>query len=324
MTGKLGIVLASLIAWSSPVLADERPPVPPWRSAVAAEHWMAGLIWLPRAHHAVTPATLAAMLAGADVVLLGETHDNPDHHALQAWVLRRLIASGRRPALAFEMLGADQAPALSAHLARDAGDAGGIGAAVDFAGGGWGDWAAYAPLARIALDAGLPLVAANPPREQVRLIVRFGMVPQELAARLGGGPRLPEPMLAALRREIQDSHCGMLTEPAVARMALAQIVKDANMAAVLADTARVRPGGVVLLLGSGHARLDRGVPYHLRALAPQAKVFSLGLIEIDRRAGSADLAALAAAYDAVWFTPAVAEDDGCGAFSAHPHPPPGS
>ena len=71
-------------------------------------------------------------LARADFVLLGERHDNPDHHLLQAEVLRSLIALGRRPAVGFEMFGIDDASAIANHLAVAPNDAAGLGKAVNW------------------------------------------------------------------------------------------------------------------------------------------------------------------------------------------------
>ena len=52
---------------------------------------------------------MADIAAARDFVLLGEKHDNPDHHRLQAWMIDALVARGRRPAIAMEMLDAEQA-----------------------------------------------------------------------------------------------------------------------------------------------------------------------------------------------------------------------
>src|SRR5262245_26202422 len=80
------------------------PPVPPWESALGRDHPLAGRVWDPPAARFVTPTTLVSRLTVARFVLLGEKHDNADHHRLQAWALQQLFASGRRPAVALEML----------------------------------------------------------------------------------------------------------------------------------------------------------------------------------------------------------------------------
>lgn len=49
--------------------------------ASAAEP-LAGRIWQPATGDFITPDQLLAQAMRADAVLLGETHDNPGHHAL--------------------------------------------------------------------------------------------------------------------------------------------------------------------------------------------------------------------------------------------------
>src|SRR5206468_45426 len=84
---------------------------------------------------------------------LGERHDNPEHHTLQARLLGGMIAAGRRPAVGFEMLSTDDATAIARYLARSPKDASGLGEAVSWNRSGWPDWRLYEPIAQWALDA---------------------------------------------------------------------------------------------------------------------------------------------------------------------------
>src|SRR5207247_1853511 len=115
---------------------------------------------------------LAAAVSAARFALLGERHDHPEHHEFQAWLLRRMLESGRRPAVAFEMLDTTQAPALARHLATSPRDAAGLGDAVGWRASGWPEWRLYQPIAEIALAAGLPVVAANLPATAARAVAR--------------------------------------------------------------------------------------------------------------------------------------------------------
>src|SRR3989338_9976359 len=56
----------------------------------------------------LTPEQLLTRLAAAPKVLVGERHDNPDHHALQLWLLRALAAQRPQGSLLLEMLTPDQ------------------------------------------------------------------------------------------------------------------------------------------------------------------------------------------------------------------------
>src|SRR5512145_3183951 len=82
-----------------------------WKAPLGREHPLVGRIWDTRAGRFVIPTQLVGELARARYVLLGERHDNPDHHRVQATLVRALLAAGRRPAVAFEMFTADDAPA---------------------------------------------------------------------------------------------------------------------------------------------------------------------------------------------------------------------
>jgi uncharacterized iron-regulated protein len=106
-----------------------------------------------------------------------------------------------------------------------------------------------------------------------------------------------------LMEEMRVSHCGHLPEAMLAPMALAQRARDATMAVVMNDM--VTP--VVLIAGDGHARTDRGVPAHLRALSPNARIVSVAFVEVQadvRAPGSAP-------YDYVWYTPRASDEDPC-------------
>ncbi|HEY3190091.1 MAG TPA: ChaN family lipoprotein, partial [Solirubrobacteraceae bacterium] len=87
-----------------------------WQSSIGREHPLVGRIWDVAARRFVDEPTVVAAITRARYVLLGEKHDNPDHHALQARLLRALTAAGRRPAVAFEMLTPVQADPLARHL----------------------------------------------------------------------------------------------------------------------------------------------------------------------------------------------------------------
>ena len=101
-----------------------------WKSSFGRHHPLSGRIWDVSSARFIDRQSLVSRLARADFLLLGERHDNLDHHLLQAEVLRSLIALGRRPAVGFEMFGLDDASAIANHLAFAPNDAAGLGRAV--------------------------------------------------------------------------------------------------------------------------------------------------------------------------------------------------
>jgi len=305
-------LLLVLLPMLSPACAPTTPPPP--AASLPGTHPLAGRIWQPAQARFVTPAEAAAQLAAARVVSLGETHDNPDHHALQAWAVRGLARPGLAPSLAFEMIDRDQQPALDAALP----DLDHLGTALAWEQRGWPDWRLYQPIAAAALEAGGRLAAANLPADATRALAR-GTAPADLLQRLGLDQPLPADAAADLAEEIRASHCGLMPEAAIPGMVRVQRARDASLAETLRDLAASTPGPVVLIAGSGHARTDRGAPRRLHALAPEVTQIALGFVEVED--GVTDPAAYAARFhaerlpfDLVWFTPRAEREDPCAAF----------
>jgi len=295
-----------------------------WQAPLGREHPLAGRIWATRAGRFVSADEVVVGLAGARYVLLGERHDNPDHHRVQAALVRALLAAGRRPAVAFEMFTADDAPAIARHLAAAPRDAAGLGDAVNWRRSGWPDWTYYQPIAQAALDAGLPVVAANLAPATARALARGqrAALPEGLAARYGLDRPLPGGGQAALTAEIHDAHCGHIPAERIEGMVLAQRARDAVLADGMLTAER---DGAVLIAGVGHVRADRGVPIHLRARVPEASVATVAPLEV--REGWTRPQDYAAAlggvlpFDWVWFTPRMSDDDPCARFKRAPGPP---
>jgi len=298
-----------------PVLAAPAPPVPPWTAELGRDHPLAGRIWLVAEHRFVTADELVALAAKAPWVMLGEKHDDADHHALQAYLLRRLIAAGRHPVVAFEQFEADKGELIAKYLRKRPRDAAGLGAATGWDKTGWPDWSQYSPIAQAALDAGLPLVAANIPADEARAMARREQIPPERIAELSLDQPLSREQHKALLDEIRHGHCGMLPEHAVGSMAMAQRARDGGMARALVTAAQAGPrDGGVLIAGNGHARKDRGVPAVLTRLAPNAASFAISFLEVqDDRT---DPAAYTQTVDAIWFTARADGEDPCAQMAA--------
>ncbi|MGE5546211.1 MAG: ChaN family lipoprotein [Solirubrobacterales bacterium] len=306
---RLRAAIAALMLLALPAHADAPP------AAVAPldrDHPLAGRIWSTAEHRFLGPDELVARAAKADAVILGETHDNPDHHALQAWMLRRLTAGGRAPWVAFEMIDASQRQALDQALANRPVDTVALGEALRWKQNGWGDWDRYRPIAEAAVAAGATVVPANLSRDDTMALGR-GESP-DLAARLGIDLPLSPDEQAVMAEEIKASHCGELPDRAVPPMVRIQRARDAAMAEAMADGI-TRGRQAVLIAGAGHARSDRGVPRALARLTPNARMLSLAFTEVEP--GQTDPATYDQAFDALWFTPRAEREDPCIAFRRH-------
>ncbi len=252
----------------------------------------------PAAAEQVTPAALDALLP-ADVVILGEVHDNPVHHAHQA----RAVAALAPRALVFEMLTPRQALRVTPGLR---GDAVALGRALEWEDSGWPDFALYHPIFEAAPEAAV--FGGALPRDEVRRATDEGA-----AAVFGGAAPLFGLDLAlpgdeaALRAEGQQAaHCDALPPDALPGMVEAQRLRDAAIArAVLAALEEAGPP-VAVITGNGHARRDWGVPHALSVARPDLDVLAVGQFESE--AGDA------AAYDMWLVTDPVERADPCAAF----------
>ena len=233
-----------------------------------------------------TPARLQA-LGPAELLLLGEQHDAPEHQQIHAEVVQALAQQGRLAALALEMA---DAGASTAGLPRNASpDA--VQKALQWNDKGW-PWQHYGPAVMAAVQAGVPVFGANLPRARMR----------EAMADATLDTRLPPPALLAQQDAIRTGHCMLLPETQTLPMARIQVAKDLSMARTLAQA--VQPGKVVVLMaGAGHVERSLGVPVHLPStLAYQA---------VRLRAGGARPEDKLQQFHAIWETPAVPPKDYC-------------
>ena len=233
-----------------------------------------------------TPARLQA-LGPAELLLLGEQHDAPEHQQIHAEVVQALAQQGRLAALALEMA---DAGASTAGLPRNASpDA--VQKALQWNEKGW-PWQHYGPAVMAAVQAGVPVFGANLPRARMR----------EAMADATLDTRLPPPALLAQQDAIRTGHCMLLPETQTLPMARIQVAKDLSMARTLAQA--VQPGKVVVLMaGAGHVERSLGVPVHLPStLAYQA---------VRLRAGGARPEDKLQQFHAIWETPAVPPKDYC-------------
>ncbi len=300
--------------WAGAALAAPQMP-----ATEADPHPLAGAILRASDGAALTPQGLARALAAADVAILGEVHDNPDHHAAQAWLTAELSPA----ALAFEMIGRDS-EGLVARLRAEGASREALGDALAWADSGWPEWSYYAPILEAAPAA--TVTGALIGREASGAAMRDGAAAAGRAALGASGARygLSAPLDAAeaeaATAEQVDAHCGALPEDVAARMVEAQRLRDAALAdAALRGRALGAEGRVVMITGNGHARADRGAPRYLAAAEPDLRVLSVMMAEVsagreDWRAYVAGAAEGAPVADYVWFTASAPREDPCEAF----------
>ena len=269
------------------------PALPAWQSPEGLQHPELGQIVELRTGARLTPEQLLTRLSAAPKVLVGERHDNPDHHALQLWLLRALAAQRPQGSLLLEMLTPDQQVKVDqVRAAIAAGQAPqDILSALNWQ-PGWA-WSLYGPLVQHALRQPYPLLAANLERREVMQI--YAQVPQ-----LQGQASTAQPVREALLEQIRQSHCNLLPESQLPAMLAVQQQRDRRMAEALLAA----PAPSLLFAGAFHVRRELGVPLHLQDLGAAEGVQVLILAEVGSQVD-------AESADYVWYTPAQPEQDHC-------------
>lgn len=241
----------------------------------------------------LTPQQLVERLARAPRLLVGEQHDNPDHHALQLWLLRELAARRAQGSLLLEMLTpSQQARVADVQVQSRAGNA-----PRDLIGAlawqpGW-DWSVYGALVSEALRQPYPLLSANLERNEIMAIY-------QQRPTLSDGAATTAAVQNALFVDIRESHCGLLPESQLPAMLAVQQQRDRRMA----ERLLAAPQPAVLLAGAFHVRKDLGVPLHLSDLGAGQGNAVLVLAEVGKT-----VAAQSADY--VWYTAAMPAQDHC-------------
>lgn len=291
----LAVLLIGLFALASGAQARA---VPEWVHDEGRGHPLTGVIIDLNSGERLTPERLLERLADVDRLLIGERHDNVDHHRLQAWLIEQLHARRHISTVLLEMLVPAQQPAVGqAQLAFARGEPPtDLRHALDWQ-AGW-DWSLYGPIVTSVLQQGISLQAANLDRDEVLAIYRAAPAEQ-----------MPEPLAQIRETErvlgevIRAAHCEMLPESQVQPMVAIQRQRDRRMAEQVLQAATP----VVLLAGGFHARRDLGVPLYLQELAPGSGFKVLMLADVGETVSSAEA-------DFVWYTPQAPQVDHCEAL----------
>lgn len=219
---------------------------------------------------------ILARAAKAQVVLLGETHDNADHHRWELQTVAALAGMHPNMALGFEMFPRRVQPALDRWIAGELNEAEFLKAA-DWS-NVWGyDAAYYLPLFQFARLNRVPMLALNVERSFPRAVRANGLasVPEDQREGVSVPAAAGEAYLARLFRAYsqhpdEKGAKPARSDPAFLRFVDAQLVWDRAMAQALATAAARDPDRLVVgIMGSQHVAHGDGVPHQLDSLGIQ-------------------------------------------------------
>lgn len=273
-----------LFGWALLATAE---PLPSWHNTPAEQAERVGQVLDTATGLWLSADELVERVAPAGHVLVGEQHDNVDHHQLQLWLLQRLQEQRPQASLLLEMLTPSQQSAVDSLQNGDIeAQPEQLAEQLNWS-SGW-DWNLYGPIVTWALQGGINLRAANLDREEIRTLYRTPVAVS---------PRYSSQALAELRETIEASHCGQIAEPQLSAMRGIQQQRDVRMGEQLTAA----PAPALLLAGNFHVRKDLGVPLHLDGAAPIVVM----LQEVGKPMPGAEQA------DYLWLTPAAPEQDHC-------------
>jgi uncharacterized iron-regulated protein len=235
--------------------------------------------------------TMVADLAQADVILVGEQHDDPNTHRLEAAVLEGLARRRVAVTVSLEMFERDVQPSLDAYLA-------GTVAEEDFlkTARPWPRYATdYRTLVEFAKAQRWPIVAANVPRQIAADIAKSGRTAVDalvaadraLAARDLRCPRDPyfDRFAEQMGGHRPPGSAAGAADAATERYYWAQCVKDETMAeSIAAAFARQegRPGAIVHFTGAFHSEFGAGTAERVRRRLDGRRVVVVSIIPADQ------------------------------------------
>src|ERR1043166_3422011 len=168
MRGLTAMLLAGLLA--PPAAAQTTTPSPQLPSSLAPSY-VPHRVYDTRHKRFTDFETLVATVSSADLVFVGEEHDDPATHRMEVALLEGIARRRDSVVVALEMFERDVQPALDRYLAGAASEED-----LTRESRPWKNYPAdYRPLVELARARGWPVVASNVPRRLASLVARAGL-----------------------------------------------------------------------------------------------------------------------------------------------------
>jgi len=286
----------------------------------------------------VSSEELMRVVAAADVVYLGEKHNNPRHREIQTEVIGSLLALDMKPVLVFETFSVDQTSTLLNYLDNQRPP---LSAAprssleqVLRSDLGWGserdhDWKFYGSVLQIARANQLSAFGMDLPRgirARLQTVGADGLMRVEQRRLLPTGFNNPA-YRRLMYKELKSAHCGWGTEEYLSRLYDTWVARNDAMATVITDILDQEIGRpVVVIVGGGHVRYNEGLFERVAHIKPAVVQVNLGLREVNMQpAGLDEYLEVPEAkgvrrfpeHEYLWFTPRVSYKDPCEQFLKH-------
>ena len=263
----------------------------------------------------LTPAELASRLAGARLVLLGESHTSAEFHRAQLRLIEELARSGRPVLVGLEMYPYTAQEHLDRWVAGLLTEEGFVALSHWYEAWGY-HWSYYRDVFLLARDHGLPMVAVNAPREVVSEVRKKGLAGLSEEDRAHAPETIDlesddhRTLFRAFFAGDEGLHSEMPAEQLEAMFA-AQVTWDATMAhnalRALAERGGANDAVLVVLVGSGHVAYGLGIARQAAAMGFAGRIASVIPIPVEDEHGEAIETVRASYAEFVWGLPP--EDD---------------
>jgi uncharacterized iron-regulated protein len=286
-------VILSILPWLLCATLAQQPPTP-----AAAPQPPADSGYVPqRVFDTIKKAfsdfeVMLVELAAADVVLVGEQHDDANTHRLERAVLEGLRRRGVLAVVSLEMFERDVQPTLDAYLAGRIDETAFLAEARP-----WPRYATdYRPLVEFAARERWPVIAANVPRKYAAAVAKAGLsaLAELTPAERAMVARDLECPLDGYFERFRESMGGHPSDPSavsdderratVERYYFAQCVKDETMAesiaAALGERGADRRGPIVHYNGAFHSDFGAGVAARVRRRLPASRVAIVSILPV--------------------------------------------
>jgi len=222
-------------------------------------------------------------LLAYDIVFIGENHRHPGNHLAQAMIYQRMLAGGQRVILSMEQFERDTQQTLDAYLNDEIGEW-----SLRHFGRAWDNYqSSYRPLVEMAKAQGLPVIAANAPKDTVICTGRNGLsvldkLPEERKGEVAAAFHTPEEGAYYEKFATTMSHGGSSTKTKPSLNGYhAQIVRDDTMAESIHNAMQANPEHkLVHLNGHFHSASALGTVERVQ-LRRQSKIAVIQPVLVD-------------------------------------------
>ncbi|MHA6309246.1 ChaN family lipoprotein [Hafnia paralvei] len=234
----------------------------------------------------LTPQQLLAKLRDRPRVIVGEKHDNLQHHQIEQWLVESLPRQRTQGSVLMEMITPSQQDKVNAvkdQLKQGKTLTGQQITEQTAWQKGW-KWELYSGVTTAALAGSYPLLSANLDRSEIK---KFYQHPLAVTGALSTQPSVRE----AIAKTIEESHGGKLEPKQAEAMLAIQQQRDRRMA----ESLLAAPTPALLIVGGYHANRALGVPLHVEDIAPMTELTVVMLAEEGVKVDKSNA-------DFVWYT----------------------